>query len=155
MFDVELVLRFFAFRQDSQNLRGALRDYFDYYVRTANRFAPELMQELGDLFSQSIALTYDVLGEQAFWLWRNRNGKWNWLSRPTTVAYDTIMAVMGENLHREAEIRACGDAIHRSLPMFYEVNYEAFAGRYTNPANITERRLLFQTHLSSVLAENL
>ena len=33
MADVELVLRFFAFRQDVMNLHGALRDYFDNYQR--------------------------------------------------------------------------------------------------------------------------
>jgi hypothetical protein len=147
MFDVELVLRAFAFRQDVQYMRGALRDYFDSYLRAANQFPVVLLDQLESVFEESIRLAYEILGERAFWLWRERSGKWNWLSRPTTVAYDTIMSVLGALLHRADELRSAAEDIRRGMPDFYERNYEAFAGRYTNPANIAQRRSLFEDYV--------
>ncbi len=105
MEDVELVLRFFAFRQDPQYLRGSLRDYFDEYLKRANRFDPLLLEQLRNTFEETIQLAHDVLGEKAFWLWRHRGGRWNWYSRPTTVAYDTIMFELSQRLHLEADLR--------------------------------------------------
>ncbi len=152
MADVELVLRFFAFRQDVGYLGGVLRDYLDAYLKAANGFPEETLTEMERAFESTIDLCFDVLGERAFWLWRQRNQKWNWLSRPTAVAYDTIMYVFAQYLEREDEVRAAGATIATSMADFYEVNYESFAGRYTNPANIVERRQLFAAHLEGVLA---
>jgi hypothetical protein len=149
MADVELVLRFFAFRQDEQHLRGALRDYFDEYQRQANRFPKPVIQQLGDIFSATIDLAYRTLGDKAFWLWRKRGSHWNWLSRPTTVAYDTIMAVLSERLHQVDKIERAAPAIRNAIPSFYEEHYASFAGRYTNPSNIIERRQLFSGFLDS------
>lgn len=143
MFDVELVLRFFAFRQDSSHLRRALRDYFDSYLKAANNFDHSTLDRLGDIFKQTISLAYDLFGERAFWLWRQRNGRWNWYSRPTTVAYDTMMWVLSQRLNEAPELRARAELLQKSLPDFYEANYEQFAGRYTNPSNILDRRSLF------------
>ncbi|GAB3169108.1 uncharacterized protein DUF262 [Micromonospora palomenae] len=143
MFDVELVLRFFAFRQDPQYMAKSLRDYFDEYLKRANRFDPALLSQLGDLFKTTIDLVYEVFGERAFWLWRQRNGRWNWLSRPTTVAYDTIMFAFSQRLPQKDLILEHKEELAAKLPSFYEENYSSFAGRYTNPANIISRRELF------------
>lgn len=150
MFDVELVLRFFAFRQDVQNLRGVLRDYFDAYLKAANQFNPQLLNDLGRLYSATINLAYDLFGERAFWLWRHRNGRWNWYSRPTTVAYDTIMWVLSQRLDQAELLRSRAEMLREALPHFYETNYNDFAGRYTNPTNIVSRRVLFRDWLDSV-----
>jgi hypothetical protein len=149
MFDVELVLRFFAFRQDSQLLRGVLRDYFDAYLRTANQFPPELLSELEVLYRKTIQLAFDLFGERAFWLWRQRNGRWNWYSRPTTVAYDTIMWVLSQRVDHADGLRARAEKLREELPRFYEDHYEDFAGRYTNPSNIVARRQLFAAWLDT------
>lgn len=151
MFDVELVLRFFAFRQDAQYLRGVLRDYFDDYLKAANRFPKDLRDELGGLFVDTISLAYDLFGERAFWLWRQRNGRWNWYSRPTTVAYDTIMWVLSQKLDDASNLRRHADKLREDLPKFYELHYADFAGRYTNPSNIVSRRRLFSNWLDSIV----
>lgn len=152
MYDVELVLRFFAFRQESQHLRGVLRDYFDSYLRAANQFPSELLADLEGLYPRTVNLAFDLFGERAFWLWRQRNGRWNWYSRPTTVAYDTIMWVLSERLDREDALRENSEKLRNELPNFYEDHYEAFAGRYTNPSNIVTRRQLFADWVDAHLA---
>jgi len=154
MFDVELVLRFFAFRQDPQNLRGVLRDYFDKYLRAANQFDPGLLAELEDTYRKTIRLAHEIFGEKAFWLWRQRNGRWNWYSRPTTVAYDTIMWVLSHRLNEATALSLRTEALKRDLPSFYEEHYEAFAGRYTNPSNIVARRQLFADWLDGYIYDS-
>lgn len=151
MDDVELVLRFFAFRQDPQYLRGSLRDYFDEYLKRANRFEPSLLSRLGDTFEQTIELAYDLLGEKAFWLWRHRGDRWNWYSRPTTVAYDTIMYVLSQRLESESLLRQHAPEIRAQLPRFYEDQYAQFAGRYTNVTNIRTRRHVFGKWLDTIV----
>lgn len=153
MFDVELVLRFFAFRQDINFLRGALRDYFDAYLQQANNYDPILLDMLAGLFDRTISLAYETLGERAFWLWRHRNGRWNWLSRPTTVAYDTIMYALSERLINADLIIANADRIRDRLPRFYEDHYADFAARYTNPSNIAARRVLFGQFIDEIIAD--
>ncbi|GAB3157143.1 hypothetical protein GCM10027290_57000 [Micromonospora sonneratiae] len=153
MFDVELVLRFFAFRQDPQYLAKSLRDYFDEYLKRANRFDSRLIYGLGKLFEATIDLVYEVFGERAFWLWRQRNGRWNWLSRPTTVAYDTIMFAMSQRIHQKGLILEYKDELVARLPGFYVENYSSFAGRYTNPSNIILRRELFGAFIDGVLGD--
>lgn len=143
MYDVELVLRFFAFRQDISYLRGALRDYFDAYLQQANHYDSELLALLADLFERTISLAYDVFGDRAFWLWRQRNGRWNWYSRPTTVAYDTIMYALSGRIDKSDLIRANAEKLRAGMPKFYERHYSEFAARYTNPSNIETRRELF------------
>ena len=152
MFDVELVLRFFAFRQDEQYLRGALRDYLDEYQRHANRFPDSLRLQMGKIFADTSDLCYDALGERAFWLWRKRGTRWNWLSRPTTIAYDTIMWVLSNRLDQADKIRASATTLRAEMPRFYEQHYDKFAGRYTNPSNIVERRRFFSLFLHEILA---
>lgn len=151
MFDVELVLRFFAFRQGEQYLRGALRDYFDEYQRHTNRFPAALLAQMGRIFAATSDLCYEALGERAFWLWRRRGDRWNWLSRPTTVAYDTIMWVLSNRLQQADKIRAAAALLRQEIPIFYEQHYDKFAGRYTNPSNILERRELFDAFLGEIL----
>ena len=149
MADVELVLRFFAYRQNTQNLHGALRNYFDYYQRVSNGFDPLVLEGLRDLFEQTVDFAYELFGERAFWLWRLRNDKWNWMARPTVAAYDTIMCVLSQHLDMRASIMAARAKICHDLPQFYETNYEDFSARYTNPRNVERRRELLEGFLLS------
>ncbi len=143
------MLRFFAFRQDPQYLRGSLRDYFDEYLKQANRFQPDLLLQLEQVFDDTITLAYELFGERAFWLWRQRGGRWNWYSRPTTVAYDTIMHVLSQRLNQAKWLRAAASRLRDELPNFYSEHYEDFAGRYTNVTNIRRRRVLFAEWLDA------
>jgi len=151
MFDVELVLRFFATRQDPQYMARSVRDYLDEYLKHANRFDGSLLTQLGEIFKETTDLIYEVFGERAFWLWRNRNDRWNWLSRPTTVAYDTIMSTISERLSDKDRILQHKEELLAGVASFYERNYSSFAGRYTNPSNIILRRRLFGEFVDEVI----
>ena len=151
MSDVELVLRFFAHRQRRRIGTGALRTYLDTYLKQGNLFKESTLAELKDLFEQTVSLVYDVLGEKAFWLWRFRHNKWGWLERPTTTAYDAIMFVFSQNLHRQSLLRAKAADIRVAIPEFYQSYVNAFDARMTNMSNLRERDALVTLLVNSVV----
>ncbi len=151
MADVELVLRFFAHRQRRRVGAGALNTYLDLYLKQGNLFPEQTLVNLASLFEDTISLVYDTLGEQAFWLWRHRHGKWAWLERPTTSAYDAIMAVFSQNLQYRRELLARRELFAEALPRFYEQHMGAFEARQTNMSNIRERDRLISSLVDEVL----
>jgi|TARA_R100000049_G_C1949242_1_gene95884 hypothetical protein len=149
MFDVELVLRFFAYRQRLKYHRGALKDYLDEYLKNGNLMPAETLNSLSELFENTIRLAYDLLGEKAFWLYRKRKTGWGWFSRPTTAVYDPMMYALSGYSRDPETLLSKGNDIRSSLPGFYKENYEKFEGRYTNIANIQERNNLFSEFFES------
>ncbi len=154
MFDVELVLRFFAHRQRRRIGTGALRTYLDMYLKQGNLFPKSTLEELESLFERTVKLVYDVLGEEAFWLWRYRHGRWGWLERPTTTAYDAIMFVFSQNLDREEILRSKSAELRAAFPPFYERYVESFDARMTNMSNLRERDSLVAMLVSQVVDDD-
>jgi hypothetical protein len=152
MGDVELVLRFFAYRQRLQHHRGPLKDYFDRFLKQGNLLSRSVLEKYRDLFVKTVALVYNTLGETAFYLWRKRETGWSWFNRPTTVLYDPIMYVFSQHIDRSDEVVKAAERLRNNLPAFYEQNYEKLEGRYTNLSNISERNELFFKYLTNALA---
>lgn len=156
MEDVELVLRFFAYRQKHSLHKGtSLANYFDAYLRNGNEFSEETLIHLESLFIQTIALVEETFGEKAFWLYRRRGreGNWTWLERATTTVYDSMMFVISNNLAQAQSIRAKANQFQTQIVDFYQVNYEVFEGRNVNPSALIEREAKFQTFVNEVLSQ--
>lgn len=148
MEDVELVLRFFAYRQLDRMDPSSLKDYLDYYLQNGSAFSNEVLLNLEILFNDTVKLVYDIFGEKAFHLWRHRSGKWNWYRKPTKVVYDPLMYVIGQNILNINVLIENSERIRKDLTTFYEENYDAFEGRNTNKSNIFERINLFNHFIS-------
>lgn len=150
MEDVELVLRFFAHRQRHNLWRGGTRfdEYLNAYQREANGYPPEVLEKLGELFTRAADLTYSVLSEGAFWLWRARAGTHVWVERPVYIAYDPIMAGFSRMLDYREILESKSEQIQSELPGFYEQHYVEFDGRKTNPSDIRRRDELFYAFLA-------
>jgi len=132
MEDVELVLRFFAYRQKHQLHKSgvSLTRYHDDYLRHGNRtFSTQTLGQLESLFTGTISLVEDVLGDRAFWLYRRRGQRWYWLSRPTTAVYDPLMLVFSRYLDDGPALRARSVQFQEFMPDFYMANYSSFEGR--------------------------
>lgn len=153
MADAELVLRYFAYRQllDLQkNL--ALRDYLDQYLDAANKFSEELLSKLATRFRETIRFAEDLLGEEAFFLWRQRkNGTWNWNRRATLAAFDPWMIVLSRMLDRRTELISRSEEVREGLKSYYEDNVGEWGGRTADAADISKRI----SSLTSFLAEYL
>lgn len=151
MDDVELVLRFFAHRQRRRIGGGALRTYLDEYLKQGNLLPSSVLADFDTLFVQTASLVHAVLGKRAFWLWRYRHGKWDWLSRPTTTAYDAIMFVFSQHLERADELVARKSEFRDAMEAFYTQHVDAFDARMTNMTNLKERDDLVSDLVQSVL----
>lgn len=154
MTDVELVLRFFANRQRESlfKLGNTYKSLFDNYLRLANMYFNESTnKELGELFSNTILFAYELLGEKAFYLFRQRTGNWSWYQRPTTAIYDPLMATLSKHLQSKPILLEKKNELEELLPEFYRANYDTFEGRNTNPGIVKEREKKFDELFNDLL----
>ncbi len=146
MGDVELVLRFFANRQRDNLIKDfrSLKDYLNNFLKYANAIPTKTMEEMANLFQETIRFLYELLDEQAFYLYRIRNGKWNWYSRPTLAIYDPLTIVASEFISNRDKILDKKTIIIPILEQFYKDNYDSFEGRNTNPGILSKREELLR-----------
>lgn len=153
MGDVELVLRFFANRQRSSLIKytKSLKDYLNYYLKYANLLPISTMGEMENLFKETLFFLFELLEEKAFYLYRERNGVWNWYNRPTTAIYDPLTLIASEFINDKQSILAKKPQIEKILEDFYQENYDKFGGRNTNPGIVAERETLFRELFTSLV----
>ncbi|MGE7185588.1 DUF262 domain-containing protein [Peribacillus sp. NPDC006672] len=151
MEDVELVLRFFAFRQIEKYESSSLKEFLDFYLKYGNRFEKDVLDQFKILFENTVELVYEVFGDHAFYLWRKRKNHWNWYKKPTKVAFDPIMYTFCEFLSKKDKIIKNKEKIFTGLTDFYEEYYKEFEGRNTNRNNVIKRIELFRKYLENIL----
>lgn len=145
MTDVELVLRFFAYRQKHRLHRSgeSLSSYFDRFLRRGNFLPVATVDAMKVLFEQTILLAEDLLGEHAFHLYRKRTrggeDHWSWLGRATITAYDPLMRVLSDFLPSRETLVGKADIIQADIVSMYKDQYEIFEGRNVNPAALQKR----------------
>lgn len=142
MYDVELVLRFFANRQRKELRSSSLAGYLDRFLESGNSMPQNVLDELGDIFTKTINLAFNLFEEQAFYLFRERKGNWYWLERSTLAVYDPLMQILSQNLDNSTILITCKDEINQEIKKFYQDNYEVFGGRNVNSADQTIRETL-------------
>ena len=113
---MELVLRFFAYRQRLLHDQTALNVYLDEFLSRGNRFSPQLIAKYKELFEETVKLVFEVLGEDAFHLWRQRKSGWNWFDRPTKVVYEPLMYAFSQRLERKTELLLRAEQVRAALP---------------------------------------
>lgn len=154
MEDVEMVLRFLAHRQRTGV--GALRNmrtYLDRYWQKANEaFTPELVEELGGIFKRTMDLVFDVLGESAFYIRRERGSERLWVPRPTLLAYDSVMAAFSQHLQQASVLVDRKEAVRDRLSDLYDEHAADFDGRRTDPRDVAKRDELISQMLSDVVS---
>lgn len=157
MEDVELVLRFFAYRQKHKLHKGtSLSDYLDAYLRNGNDFSDTTLKCLESLFLETITLVEDTFGEKAFWMFRRRGreNSWMWRESPTTTIYDPMMFVMSRHLNQAKMIRERALRFQNDIEAFYQKNYDVFEGRNVNPSALISRETKFEQFVSTILSES-
>jgi hypothetical protein len=151
MTDVELVLRFFAYRQKTSQIDKSFKIFLDNYLQKGNRFEVDVIIGLRDIFSATIKFVYDLLGSNAFCLFRLRNGKWSWYNRPTTAIYDPLMLVCSEYLTQKDILLQKKDIVVKELENLYKNNYDDFEGRSTGASIVTLREKHFRSFFDALI----
>lgn len=138
MADVEIVLRFFAFR-DPKLIAGAVRNMLDKTMIRYRHADESKIEQLRQEFMKTLALSRQVFGGSAFRLppSEGRAGK---LSRPL---YDAEMIAMFRLGGRRDEILACRDRISTQIQAMASPDspqYDTLVGR-GNTSTDTKKRL--------------
>lgn len=149
MADVELVLRFFAYRQKHRLQQSALKYYLDLFLRHGNKLPSETLAGMADIFERAVGLAEELLGERAFWLFRRRANNWSWLERPTMAAYDPLMYVLSELLPHASALLSQAEKVRAGMEKFYQENYDTFEGRNVNSTALIERENKYREYFTS------
>lgn len=141
MHDVELVLRFFAYRQ-IQNFHGGLNKisaFLDRFLNEGNKFSPEILLMYEEIFESTISLLYETLGNKAFCRLNEKGARGS--SRPTKIIYDPIMYVASQNINGDVrrKIILRKTKLAQELGRIYTSNKKIFAGRSTNMNDLQNR----------------
>lgn len=149
MYDVELILRYFAYRQRSDLQKAlSLELYLDKFLEHGNSIEASVLAEMGDCFNKSIKAVLDIFGETAFWMYRRRSDKWGWYSRATTAIYDPLMFNISKFLDHLPKLIEQKEQIRLDLIEFYKEQYDYFEGRNTTPLTLNKRDELFYEFIS-------
>ncbi|MBE4579683.1 hypothetical protein BOO30_19250 [Vibrio navarrensis] len=145
MYDVELVLRFFAYRQRRELQKGlTLETYLDRFLEKGNLIPESSLIEMSKIFLNTMKLTYELFGPTAFWMYRKRKDKWGWYQRATTAIYEPLTYVLSTLIEHEESLLKNKELIQNDLIEFYTINYDDFEGRNTNTSTLNKRDELFE-----------
>jgi Protein of unknown function DUF262 len=140
MDDVELILRFFAYRQIDSWPAGLNRinAFLDRYLIEGNRFSDEILDAYRKMFEGTIELLRGLLGNKAFCR-MSRAGKWQ--SGPTKIVYDPLMYAASRCWTAGAAQRllAGKEVVLGEIRTMYNAHADLFAGRRTNASDIQPR----------------
>lgn len=89
MYDVELVLRFFAMR-NIENYNMQLSKFLDLYLENANKLDEENLEVLKQKFIKSIEKVDNLFGDKAFCKYVKIGSKWSW-TKPQKMIFDPMM----------------------------------------------------------------
>jgi hypothetical protein len=140
MEDVELVLRFFAYRQIASFPAGLnkISAFLDRFLIEGNKFSKEILRSYKHKFNTTISLLSELLGNLAFCR-MNREGKPS--GRPTKIVYDPLMYVASRYQQGRDRQRLVSDKtiLVGELRHMYKLHGPLFAGRRTNFADTQQR----------------
>jgi hypothetical protein len=130
MEDVELVLRFFAYRKIDEFKAGLnkISEFLDRFIVVGNKFPPEGLVEYRSMFEATVSFLWDVLESEAFTMLDPSK------RRPTKIVYDPLMFVANSPdvvLHY-ANLIENRTVLREELKAMYESNQKLFSGRRTN-----------------------
>lgn len=136
MEDVELVLRFFAYRQIDSFKAGLnkISEFLDRFIIEGNRFSDTLLGEYRAMFESTVEFLWNALEAESFCVIGASK-------RPTKIVYDPLMYVAnsaGVVPHR-AKLIAKKGILRAELAAMYEQNQALFSGRRTNFADTQNR----------------
>ena len=154
MEDVELVLRFFAFRQIEKWTDNYIKKYLDEYLILGNEFLEDTLKNLEKCFKETIDIIYEIMGESAFRLWKvSRDGnEVKQVSKPTKVLYDAFMLAFCQYLEQTEKIYEKKDKIRDEVKKIFIEKSELFTSRF-NKNDIIKRRDAIKNAVDKVMGE--
>src|SRR6185437_7686528 len=148
MDDVEIVLRFYAYRHLAKFYQGLNRisDSLDEFLKAGNKFDSRILEDYRQLFLDNIKLWYAVNGATAFQV----KGSNRHFSK---IAYDALMYASSALTTEQRALLSSNPGIVRSeIDAMYNGNAAVFGGRRTNTTDANRRNDCAIKALSSALS---
>ena len=151
MKDVELVLRFFAFRQ-LKDFDCQLNAFLDRYLDNANKYNSELIDTLSILFTDTIEFAYNLFDEEPFRLYQmDKNNKVSKSKKAVRTIYDPLMQVLSQYLDKKEFLLKNKEQVQIKYAELLISSSESFSGKLQHKATIENRIKLFNDMLISII----
>lgn len=135
MEDVEIVLRFYAYRHLAKFPQGLNRisDFLDEFLMRGNRFDLATIEDYRQLFLENIKFWYAIGGATAFQV----KGSNRHFSK---IAYDALMyASSALNQEQRALLSSNREVVRSAIETMYNSHATVFGGRRTNTSDANRR----------------
>lgn len=154
MEDVELVLRFFAFRQIEKWVNNYIKKFLSEYLILGNNFSEETLIDLKMCFNETIDIIYEVMGESAFRLWKAtpNSNELKQVPKPTRVLYDPFMLAFCQYIDQADKILENKEKIYVEIKKVFAESPEFFISRF-NKSDIIRRREAIKNAIDKVVGE--
>ncbi len=147
MYDVELVLRYFAMR-NINNYAGKLSAYLDECLIKGNLYTDLQLNQLESCFLDCIDKANTLFGDKAFCMFTEIRGKKQW-SSPLNMVYDAMMLSLSlGNIEIKSENNA--EQNIEKLKKTYEGNGILFDGKKQSKNDIIERAHFLYAFIKSL-----
>lgn len=153
MSDVELVLRYFAFRHIEQ-YSSRLDIFLDNFLRNGNNtFSTDLLSKYENIFNANIDKANKLFGENAFRQFKEYRNKFKW-SEPSRTAYDPMMRALSdfEQDQFDFEKYTLEERVEM-LKELYKSNAIKFNGKKQGKTEILERTEIIKELLNKLVKE--
>jgi hypothetical protein len=154
MEDVELVLRFFAYRHIDKLKSTGVDKFLDEYLKQANSYSDQTMKNLESLFNETIDIIYHILGNQAFIPPKGERNR----KIPLKIVYDSMMQVFAKKISFKNQLLKHKNAIknemysdEKMLRVEEENNRFLFEGRYATKKALETRIEYFDNFLQKYI----
>ncbi|CDE20628.1 putative uncharacterized protein [Acidiphilium sp. CAG:727] len=150
MKDVELVLRFFAFRQ-LDKFENNLNNFLDVYLNNANNYSFDLLTQLKRLFLETIDFAYTLFDGHPFRLWSTKNNRQFSSKFAVRTIYDPLMQVLSQYLSKKNILLNKRITIQQDYISFLIEHEDDFSGKYQHKATIEKRIALFDSFIEKYI----
>jgi hypothetical protein len=152
MDDVEMVLRFFAYRQigDSTSGLNRIASFLDLYLLNGNKIGPETLKAFEKMFQNTVSLLYQVLGKEAFC--RLKQDK-TLGGKPMKIVYDPMMFVASQYCEERERLISGKALLLEEIQKMYLESGDLFEGRRTNAVDIQPRNKRVEKAFQNALAK--
>lgn len=149
MEDVELVLRFFAYRQITSKFNlNKISEFLDRFIVGGNNFPASVLKQYREMFESTVLFLWNVLGLEAFTVLGSSK-------RPTKITYDPLMFVANSDKvvpHRD-KLVASKHVLRTELESMYQTNLQLFSGRRTNFQDTQDRNQCVSRAFAAAIAK--
>ena len=152
MEDVELVLRFFAYRQIGDYKAGLnkITEFLDKFIVEGNRFPQSILDQYRSMFESTITFLWAALEADAFVMTAPSKRR-----AAAKIVYDPIMYVANspEVIPNHAKLLEHKDVLRTELEKMYGEHHELFAGRRTNFVDTQKRNECVAAAFANAIAQ--